>query len=269
MRIKLAVVGLVFIVLVAVSAVAAPLVAPYPPNSIKTFKAQPPSVSHLLGTDVLGRDQLSRLVYGARTSIVVSALAAAFGVLAGGTIGLAAAYYRGIVDSALMRTVDAMLSIPGLLLPLTMVAILGGSVFTVSLTLGITFSPSIARLVRAHALSQLQRDYVLSAQAAGAGSRRVMFRHVAPNCTSPVLVAASLGMGAAVIAESALSFLGAGVTPPTATWGSMLATGFTYLRIAPWIALTPGVAIFLLVLSFSFVGDGLRDALDPRLRGAI
>lgn len=267
--IKLAAFGLSFITVAIVGALFAPFLTPYDPNDLQTFRSELPSGSHLLGTDVLGRDQLTRLLFGARASLQVSFFATALAVSVGSTVGLVSAYFKGIVDTVLMRTMDAMLSLPGLVLPLTLLAVLGGGILTVSLAIGIAFMPSIARLMRGQALAQLERDYVLAAVSSGASRQRIMFRHVAPNTMAPIIVAASLGMSGAVIAEAGLSFLGVGVNPPTATWGTMLSTGFSYLRTSPWVVFAPGIAIFLLVLSFNFVGDALRDVLDPRLRGAV
>ncbi|MCK9485490.1 MAG: ABC transporter permease [Dehalococcoidia bacterium] len=267
LRIKLAVFGLVVIGVVAVGGLLAPVLAPYPPNATVTYVAESPSWSHLLGTDSIGRDQLSRLLYGARVSLTVSVMSAVVGVVIGGAAGLAAARLGGIVDSVIMRIADGMLSLPGLVLPLAMIAAIGGGVFTVALTLGISLSPSIARLMRGQALAQLERDYVLAAHSIGVPGARIMLRHVAPNCVAPIIVAASLGMSSAIGAEAALSFLGAGVTAPTATWGNMLSQGLEYIRLTPWMIVAPGVAVFLLILSLNFLGDALRDVLDPRLRG--
>ncbi|MFN8559678.1 MAG: ABC transporter permease [Dehalococcoidia bacterium] len=269
LRLKLAVFGLSVVTLVVIGAVFAPLLAPYTPTEIVGDSAEKPSAKHLLGTDSIGRDQVSRLLHGARASLTVSVLATLLGTVAGCTIGLVAAYFKGVVDALLMRTMDALLSMPGLVLPLALLAAMGGGVPTVSLALGIGFMPGVARLMRGQALAQLERDYVLAAVAGGASHMRIMVRYVAPNCMAPIIVAASLGMSVAVIAEAGLSFLGLGVTPPTPTWGSMLSTGFKAIRSTPWLVYAPGGAIFLLVLSLNFLGDAIRDVLDPRLRGAL
>ena len=267
--IKLAVFAMVFVSITVVGGVFAPLFAPYDPNALVTYTAETPSWSHPLGTDPIGRDQLSRLLFGARASLQVSFLAAAIAVAAGSVLGLFAAYFKGFADFLVMRTVDAMLALPGLILPLVLLAALGGGIATVAIALGIGYTPVIARLMRGQALSVQERDYVVAAVAIGASPLRVMFRHVAPNSLAPIIVAGSLAMSFAVIAEAGLSFLGVGITPPTATWGSMLATGFAYIRRSPWVVFAPGAAIFLLVLSFNFLGDALRDVLDPRLRGKV
>ena len=269
LRIKLSVFGIVIVLIAAFAAVFAPLLAPYDPIAFAGASAEPPfTTSRILGTDILGRDQLSRLLFGARASMQVGLMAVAIGVSIGSTVGLAAAHFKGVVDSLLMRIVDAMLSLPGLVLPLTLLAVLGGGISTVSVALGIAFIPSNARLMRGQAFAQLERDYVQAAVSSGVGTWRILFRHVAPNCAAPIIVAGSLELSVAIIAEAGLSFLGVGVTPPTPTWGVMLSMGFDNIRSQPGLVFAPATAIFLLVLSINFIGDGLRDALDPRLRGA-
>jgi peptide/nickel transport system permease protein len=269
LRIKTAVFGLAFLAVAVLCAAFAPMLAPYDPNEVLPGSSEPPSRAHPLGQDRLGRDQLSRLLYGARTSLTVSVFAIAIGASAGALIGLAAVAFGSAVDTALMRVMDALLALPGLLLPLALLASIGPGVFTVSLALGIGFTPVIARLMRGQALSVMARDYIMAATATGVGRVRLMTRHVAPNCFAPIIVQASLGMGIAVIAEASLSFLGVGITPPTSTWGVMLTDAFQSIRSTPWLTFAPGAAIFLLVLSINFVGDALRDVLDPRLRGGL
>ena len=269
LRIKLSVFGIVVVLFAGFAAVFAPLLAPYNPIEFAGASAEPPfTTSRILGTDILGRDQLSRLLFGARASMQVGIVAVLIGVSIGSTVGLAAAHFKGVVDSLLMRIIDAMLSLPGLVLPLTLLAVLGGGIGTVSVALGIAFIPGNARLMRGQALAQLERDYVLAATSAGVGTWRILFRHVAPNCAAPIIVAGSLELSVAIIAEAGLSFLGVGVTPPTPTWGVMLSMGFDNIRSQPGLVFAPATAIFLLVLSINFIGDGLRDVLDPRLRGA-
>jgi peptide/nickel transport system permease protein len=267
--IKLAVFAMAFIFIVAVLAILAPLIAPYDPNRLVTFKSEMPSAAHPLGTDPIGRDQLSRLLHGSRASLQVSFMAATIAIVLGSVLGLLAAYFKGVVDFVIMRTADAMLALPGLILPLILLAALGGGISTVAIALGIGYTPVITRLMRAQALSVLQRDYIAASMASGANPARIMFRHVAPNAFAPIIVAGSLAMSFSVIAEAGLSFLGVGVRPPTSTWGTMLSTGFAYIRSSPWVVFAPGAAIFLLVLSFNFLGDALRDVLDPRLRGKV
>ncbi len=269
LRIKLAVFALAVLTVISLAGLFAPVVAQHNPLALVTFTSEGPSTSHWLGTDQLGRDQFSRLVYGARASMTVSMLTALFAVCVGSVIGLVSAYLGGTVDFMLMRSADAMFAMPGIILPLLLVGIMGGSILVVSLALGIAATPGMARLMRGQALSQMQRDYVLAAVASGAGTPRILFSHVAPNSFAPVIVAGSLTMSGAVLAEAGLSFLGVGVTPPAPTWGTMLSTGLQSIRLAPWQVFAPGAAIFLLILSFNFLGDALRDVLDPRLRGSI
>ncbi len=269
LRIKLAAFGIGVILVVVVGAVAASILTPYSPNETITFRSEPPSWAHPLGTDAIGRDQLSRLLFGARASLQVAFMAAGFAIVVGSLLGLVSAYARGVADFLIMRTMDSMLALPGLIMPLLLLAALGGGISTVALALGIGYTPVIARLMRGTALSQQERDYVLAARSLGAHPIRLMVVHVARNSLAPIIVAGSLAMSFAVIAEAGLSFLGVGVTPPASTWGTMLSTGFSFIRTSPWQVMGPGVAIFLLVLSFNFLGDALRDVLDPRLRGSV
>jgi peptide/nickel transport system permease protein len=270
LRIRLAMAGFAVILVVGIAALFGPVFAPYSPTAFSGNPGSAPlAAGHVLGTDSLGRDQLTRLLYGARVSFEVSIMAVAIGTLAGGLIGLIAATFGGFADGVLMRIVDAMLALPGLVLPLTLIAAVGGGVVTVAVALGVAFIPAIARVTRAQALGQIGRDYVLAATTCGAGRWRIMLRHVTPNSLAPIIVQASLAMSVAVIGEAGLSFLGVGVHPPTATWGTMLSMGFDNIRSQPWAVVVPASAIFVLVLSFNFVGDGLRDVLDPRLRGAL
>lgn len=270
LRIRLARFGLLIIGIVVVGAVFAPVLSPYGPTEFAGAPSEPAfTTKRVLGTDSIGRDQLTRLLYGARASVQVALMAVGIGSTFGVVIGLLGAYFRGFVDAVLMRLVDAMLSIPGLVLPLTLLAVFGGGISTVSLALGIGFIPATARVMRGQALAQLERDYVQAAVTSGAGHARIMFRHVFPNCMAPVLVLASLELSVAIIAEAGLSFLGVGVTPPTATWGIMLSMGFENIRTEPNAVFVPAAAIFLLVLAINFVGDGLRDVFDPKLRNQI
>jgi peptide/nickel transport system permease protein len=269
LRLKLVVFGFVIVTVTLLAAVFAPLLAPYDPSEFAGASAEPPfQTARVLGTDILGRDQLSRLLFGARASMQVAFMAVAIGVSMASIVGLTAAQSKGAVDSIMMRIVDAMLSVPGLVLPLTLLSVLGGGIGTVSIALGIGFIPGTSRLIRGQALAQLERDYVQAAIASGAGTARILFRHVLPNVAAPIIVAASLELSVAIIAEAGLSFLGVGVTPPTPTWGVMLSMGFDNIRSQPVLVLVPATAIFLLVLSINFIGDGLRDVLDPRMRGA-
>lgn len=270
LQLRLARIGVFVVGLVVFCAIFAPVLAPYGPTEFAGAPAEAPfTTNRILGTDAIGRDQLTRLLYGARASVQVGVMSVAFGALVGITIGLLSAYFGGFIDIAAMRFMDSMLSMPGLVLPLTLLAVFGGGVSTVSLALGIGFIPSVSRLVRGQALGQLARDYVQAAVTSGAGDFRIMFRHVLPNCMAPVIVLASLDLSVAIIAEAGLSFLGVGVTPPTPTWGIMLSMGFENILTQPSLIYPPAIAIFLFVLSINFIGDGLRDVLDPRLRNDI
>lgn len=259
-----------YVLLVIFVALATDLIAPYDP--LKTAPMQsldPPSMEHPLGLDRVGRDQLSRLLYGARVSLIVGLGATAIGLTIGVPLGLISGYRGGRVDDVIMRFVDAAVAFPSLLLAMALLLAMGGGVLTVCLALGIPTWGSKARIVRSVVLSAKERDYVIAAVAMGAGPWRITFQHIAPNVIAPAIVNATLSMGFAILGEASLSFLGVGVTPPTPTWGGMLNMAFQSIDKAPWLTVAPGVAIFLLVLSFNFLGDGLRDVLDPRLRGAI
>lgn len=257
------------ILIFALSAIFAPLLTPYSPTEQRSNEAlQGPSLAHPLGTDQLGRDMLTRMMYGARVSLGIGVGAVALGIVAGVLLGLAAGYVRGATDEVIMRLMEVQIAFPGLIFALALVSTLGPSVRNLLIAIGIAGIPGIARLVRSQVLTVRERDYVIAARTLGATDGRIIFRHIWPNCMAPVIVAATLGMGFAVLAEAGLSFLGVGVRPPTPTWGSMLQFSFGYLSIAPYLSIVPGAAIFLLVLSFNLLGDALRDALDPSLRGS-
>jgi ABC-type dipeptide/oligopeptide/nickel transport system permease subunit len=266
-RRRIAVVGCALVALEILLALAAPLLTPYGPNA-QDFRSvlQSPSVAHLLGTDDLGRDILSRLLHGARISLQVGMLAVALAVLAGVPLGLTVGYLGGRVDEVVMRVVDSLMALPPLVLALVITAVLGSGVQNAMIAIAIVAVPTYTRLMRGQVLSVKQNDYVTAVHASGATVPRILFRHILPNAVSPIIVQASLGIGAAIITESSLSFIGLGAQPPTATWGSMVQVGFQYLETAPWFVMAPAVMIFLAVLGFNLLGDGLRDALDPSLR---
>ena len=220
-----------------------------------------------MGTDRLGRDVMSRAIYGTRVSVSVGLIAVGVAAAIGLPIGLAAGYLGGWVDEALMRFVDAWIAFPALILILGIVAIMGPGVVNVMIALGLSSFPVYARLIRAQTLSVKERDFILAARTLGAGDLRIVVSHVIPNSIQPIIVQASLLVGVAVLAEAGLSFLGIGVKPPSATWGVIIAEGFPVIRTSPWPTVLPGILIFLFVLSTSFIGDRLRDVLDPRLRG--
>ncbi|MBI4311749.1 MAG: ABC transporter permease [Chloroflexi bacterium] len=270
LRHRLSVFGLTYIAIAVGVAVFAGALAWHDPNAINPILAlEPPSWAHPLGLDDVGRDVFSRLLYGARVSIQVGVMSAGLAVLVGVPLGVVAAYAGGWTDHVIMRIVDAKIAIPNLLLAILLLLVLGGGVFTVSLALGLNLTSTQARLVRSRALSVKELDYVLAARALGCSPLRILTLHVLPNAFQPVIVQATLGMGFAVLGEAGLSFLGIGVTIPTPSWGNMLNLAFQNMESAPWLSIAPGLAIFLLVLSFNFVGDGLRDVLDPRLRGRV
>jgi ABC-type dipeptide/oligopeptide/nickel transport system permease subunit len=258
--------GVVLLGIVVVCALFANVIAPYDPTAQDySTVAQGPSAQHLLGTDDLGRDVLSRIVYGSRVSLQVGAIAVSIAVLLGGTLGLLAGYVGGVTDDVIMRFVDAVQAFPGLILALALAAALGPGVGNVMIAVGFISAPAMARLTRGQTLSVREREFVAAAKVMGAPPRTIIARHVWPNVTAPIIVQATLLVATAIVTEASLSFLGVGVQPPTPSWGSMLRTGSQYLEVAPWIALAPGVAIFLTVLAFNVLGDGLRTVLDPRL----
>ena len=260
--------GLAILAVVLLCAVAAPLLAPYDPNEQDYLAiTEPPSANHLFGTDDLGRDVLSRIIYGSRVSLEVGLIAVGIAVLCGVTFGLLAGYTGGVADDTIMRVVDAIQAFPNLILALAITAALGPSVANAMLAIGFVAAPGMARLTRGQTLSVREREFIAAARVCGASPLEIMRRHIWPNVTAPIVVQATLLLGTAIVTEAALSFLGVGVQPPTPSWGAMLRTGSQYLEVAPWLGIVPGTAIFLTVLAFNFVGDGLRRALDPRLAG--
>jgi peptide/nickel transport system permease protein len=265
---KLAVIGGVFTLLLILMAVFAPFVAPHSPSEQDYAKfLQNPSAANIMGTDELGRDIFSRIIYGARVSIQAGIISVGIALLIGIPIGLFSGYYRGVLDEyVVMRFTDALLSFPPLVLALSLAAVLGAGLQNAMIAIGIIFTPNFIRLVRGEVLSQREREYVTAAKASGISDIKIMFRHIFPNCLPPILVQATLSIAAAIISEASLSYLGLGTQPPTPSWGAMLSMGQGYLKDAPWISLFPGLFIFLTVLSINLFGDGLRDALDPKLK---
>jgi peptide/nickel transport system permease protein len=265
---KLAVVGGIFTLLLILMAIFAPIVAPYNPSEQDYAKfLQSPNAENLLGTDELGRDIFSRIIYGARVSIQAGIISVGIALLIGIPIGLFSGYYRGVLDEfVVMRFTDALLSFPPLVLALSLAAVLGAGLQNAMIAIGIIFTPNFIRLVRGEVLSQREREYVTAAKASGISDFKIIFRHILPNCLPPILVQATLSIAAAIISEASLSYLGLGTQPPTPSWGAMLSMGQGYLGDAPWISLFPGLFIFLTVLSINLFGDGLRDALDPKLK---
>lgn len=245
----------------------APIISPWDPTTIDAYHVLlPPSAAHWMGTDELGRDVLSRVIYGARISLKVGFVAVGIAITIGTVVGLLSGYYGGWVDAILMRFVDIMLCFPTFFLILAVIALLEPSIWYIMLIIGITGWMGVARLVRAEVLSIKERDYITAARSIGASNFRIIFRHILPNAAAPVFVAATLGVAGAILTESALSFLGIGVQPPTPSWGNILTSGKDYLEFAWWLSLFPGVAILVTVLAYNLLGEGIRDALDPRLQ---
>lgn len=229
-------------------------------------RLQGPSSAHLLGTDELGRDTLSRVIYGTRVSVAVGLLAAGFAVVVGVPLGLAAGYLRGHVDALIMRVVDALLAIPGLILALGIVSAIGGGMGPLMFAIGIGYVPTFVRLTRASVLAEIGKVYVQAAQATGAGPTRIMWRHLLPNIMSPLTVQVTVAVGVGLILEASLSFLGVGIRPPEASWGVMLKASYGFLERQPILSFVPGLAIMLTVMSMNFLGDGIRDWFDPRTK---
>ncbi len=264
MRNRLAIVGLVIIVGFTVMAVAAPVLAPYHPDATNFAIAfQAPSTRHWLGTDDLGRDVLSRIIYGARGSLIAAVSIVLLGLVVGVPLGLISGYYGGLVDDVIMRLTDAGLAFPGLVLAMALAWVLGPSLFHAILAIGVVTIPQFARVTRGQVLEVRNRQFVEAAQCLGASPMRIMFRHILMNAATPIIVVATLNIGAALLSVASLSFLGLGPPPPAPNWGAMLQTGSEYLTNAPWMSIFPGAAIFLAVLGFNTLGDGLRDVFDP------
>ena len=259
--------GLVILLIVVLCALFADVISPYPPDlQDYTELTMPPSAEHLLGTDDAGRDVLSRVIYGSRVSLEVGVIAVGIALTFGVSFGLIAGYAGGMLGTVVMRIMDSVQAFPSLILALAITAALGPGIGNAMIAIGVTSMPAIARLARGQTLSVREREYVTASRVSGASALRIVLKDVFPNITSPIIVQATLLTGTAIVTEAALSFLGVGVRPPTPTWGSMLQTGSRLLESAPWLAFAPGIAIFLTVLAFNFVGDGLRRALDPRLQ---
>jgi len=260
-------VAAVLLIVIVLAAVAAPALAPYSPLEMHVpNRFSGPSFAYLLGTDETGRDMLSLILFAARISLTVSVTAETLALLLGVPLGVLAGYRGGLTDDIIMRALDGFLAFPGILLALTIVGMFGPQLQFLILALGIINTPYVARIMRAAVVAERGKDYVLAARALGATVARIMFRNILPNCLSPLTVQASLGVAFAILTEASLSFLGLGVQPPAASWGTLLQVGYSYIRVTPWYVLFPGLFIFATVWSLSMLGDALRDALDPRLR---
>lgn len=266
-RNRLALFGAVVILIMVFAAIFAPWIAPYDPEKQYPMDAlKPPSRQYLFGTDNVGRDTLSRVIFGARVSLFVGLTSMTIAAAIGIPLGLLAGYYGGLMESVAMRAMDTLLAFPAVLLAIFIVAVLGPSLNNAILAVGIIYIPAFARVTRANVLSIREKEFVEAARCLGASDGRLMLRSVLPNCLSPLLVQFSLGVGYAMLVEAGLSFLGLGVQPPTPAWGQMVGLARNFITLTPWLITFPGLAIFLAVLAFNFLGDGLREAMDPRLR---
>lgn len=264
---KTSVIGLFFILVLIITAIFAPLIAPYDPTAQSIpDRYQAPSSEHLLGTDELGRDIFSRIVYGTRISIQIGIIAVGISLIVGVTLGAVAGYFGRWVDQIIMRIIDIMMAFPSILLAIALVAVLGPNLRNAMIAVGIVGVPQFARIVRSAVLAVKETEYIEAARAIGGKHGRILFSHVLPNSMAPIIVQATLGIGTAILDAAGLSFLGLGAQPPTPEWGAMLNDGRAALQNAPWVVAFPGMAIFLFVLGFNLFGDGLRDALDPKLK---
>jgi peptide/nickel transport system permease protein len=272
-RNKTAVAGMIVIAIFVLTALLAPLLSPHDPIDAALYEQlKPPiwseagSTKNLLGTDDLGRDILSRLIYGARVSLLVAVVTVGIGVLFGSLLGAISGYYKGFVDNLIMRFMDILLAFPHILLAIVIMAYMGPGLRNAMIAIGIIYIPRFARIVRASVLEEYEKDYVIASKAIGAKDWRIIFVAILPNCLAPLIVQTSLGFASAILDAAALGFLGLGAQPPTPEWGAMIAMGRSHILRAWWVMTFPGIVILLAVLGFNLFGDGLRDALDPRLR---
>jgi ABC-type dipeptide/oligopeptide/nickel transport system permease subunit len=267
---KVVIFGLVIIVIFLVTAAFAPSLAPYDPykQNLDEDLLQP-NRQHLLGTDALGRDTLSRVIYGTRTSLMVGVIAIGIAASLGMSLGLIAGFFGGITNTIIMRFIDSLMAFPMLILALAISAMLGGGLKNIMIAVGISMMSTYARLMCGQVLTIKENDYVMAERSMGASNSRIMAAHILPNCFPPLIIMITMQMGGAIMAEASLSFLGIGISPPGAAWGAMVNDGYKYLLSHPMLAFAPGIAIMLVVFAFNMVGDGLRDALDPRLRGTL
>lgn len=270
LRRRIVIFGLVVFALLLFAAAFANLIAPYNPNIGNMADSfSPPSAKYWLGTDIHGRDTLSRIIFGARTVLEVGFITVIAGALIGFTLGMIAGYFEGPISVIILRVMDAMMSFPMLILALLLAAVLGSGIQNVIIALTIASIPGNARVMNGLVLTTKQNDYILAGRSMGTSNLRLMLAHILPNALPPMIVLVTLQLGGIIMAEAALSFLGIGIKPPDASWGAMVNDGFKYLQDYPWLSFAPGTAIMLVVFAFNMLGDGLRDALDPRLRGLI
>lgn len=266
-RNRAAIGGGIIVLLFVSMAILAPWIAPYPPNEGDLGKRlKPPSREHLLGTDPLGRDLLSRVIYGARISLQIQIISVAIALIIGTVLGMIGGYYGGKIDNLIMRLIDILLAFPGIFLAISIIAVLGPGLMNLMLAAGIYSIPQFARIVRGSVISLKEKEFIEAARAVGEKDGAILFRYLLPNSLAPIIVQTTLRMATVLLTASGLSFLGLGVQPPTPEWGAMLSNARAYLITAPHVATVPGVAIMLVVLGFNLFGDGLRDSLDPRLR---
>jgi peptide/nickel transport system permease protein len=265
-RNPIGIVGAVIVLIVMLMAVFAPLLAPYDPDAQQSKRLLSPSWDNLMGTDELGRDTFSRIIFGARVSLQVGVIAVVIALIVGGLLGIAAGFFGGRVDSWLMRVVDIMFAFPGLVLAIVIAGLLGASRNNAMIAIGVIYAPAFARVVRSSVLSVMSEPYMEAGRVIGSSSMRLMRLHLLPNIIAPLIVMVTVYLSSAILSEAALSFLGLGTQPPEPSWGGMLNIARRYMEISPWMAVFPGVAIMLIVMGFNFLGDGLRDVLDPRLQ---
>lgn len=267
---KIVILGTVLVAAFVITAVFAPLLAPYSPYAIDpAHTLETPSPAHWLGTDNTGRDVLSRLIYGARTSLLIGVIAVFLSAFCGIALGLLSGYLGGITDTVISRVMESLMSIPNTMLALALGLIFGGGITNLMIILGISTLPTYTRMMRGQVLSIRDSDYIMASEVIGVKKMKIMFQHILPNCLSPLIVLITRNIGTTILAESSLSFLGLGINPPQASWGGMVSDGYAKLVMNPVFGLAPGVCVLLLVMGFNIFGDGLRDVLDPRLRGTI
>ncbi|MDR5659841.1 ABC transporter permease [Serpentinicella sp. ANB-PHB4] len=266
-RNKMAMFGLVILIVIILTAIFADFIAPhsYREQNLRNIN-QPPSAEHILGTDDLGRDVFSRIIYGSRVSLQVGLVAVGISIIAGGSLGAIAGYYGGKLDNIIMRIMDVFLAIPQILLAIAIVSAFGGGLFKVMIAVGISSIPTYARIVRASVITIKEQEFIEAARAIGANDFRIISKHIIPNSMAPIIVQGTLGVAGAILSAAGLSFIGLGIEPPTPEWGAMLSNGRHIIRTAPHVATFPGVAIMITIFSLNLLGDGLRDALDPRLK---
>lgn len=267
---KIVILSVIVLILIIFSALFANIIAPYDPYEQSLKNAlQKPSAEHWLGTDALGRDLLSRVIYGSRISLFVGLLSVTLAAVIGITLGLISGYFGKLIDGIISRIIDALLAFPNIILALAIGAVLGGGTWTVIVALTLTLIPKYVRLMRGQVLTVKEADYIKATEIMGASNIRILIKHILPNCISPIIVLTTLNLGVAILAEASLSFLGIGITAPDAAWGAMVSEGQRYLVSHPILSFAPGACVLIVVLAFNLVGDALRDALDPRLRGSI